>query len=78
MKGMVIHQLFKVLGIRKESSRIDRDKCACSRMQLFVRFDRRSFNLDNWSMADNGCRYVKINTEHLRQPWMKKFFAKRR
>lgn len=47
MKGMVIHQLFKVLGIRKESSRIDRDK------------------------------YVKINTEHLRQPWMKKFFAKR-
>ena len=67
MKGMVIHQLFKVLGIRKESSRIDRDKCACSRMQLFVRFDRRSFNLDNWSMADNGCRYVKINTEHLRQ-----------
>ena len=47
MKGMAIHQLFKLLGIRKESSRVDRDK------------------------------YLNVRIEHLREPWMKKFFAKR-
>lgn len=73
MKGMAIHQLFKLLGIRKESSRVDRDKwlnwteTGCHWMSLDVR-----------SIRQNPCRYLNVRIEHLREPWMKKFFAKRR
>ncbi len=72
MKGMVIHQIFKLLGIRKESSRVDRDKwlnCTETVTYLDV-LDVRN--------RQNSCRYLNVRIEHLREPWMNKFFAKRR